>query len=452
MGEVPFREVYIHPKILDGYGETMSKSKGNGVDPLDVIDKFGADALRFGLAYLTTETQDVRMPVEFECPHCDALINQTKKNRILPRGKCPKCSKLFRTQWAKDTEDLRLPRGLVVSDRFELGRNFANKLWNAARFVMMNLEGYEFTPVADDELTIEDRWLLSRLATVTGEVTAALDAYHFADATRVLYDFAWDEFCSFYVEMAKSRLAAAESRPVVQRVLAYALDSLMRLLHPFIPFLTEEVWQRLNAYAPVRGMEKPAVPVESIIIAPWPVPDERRWDARIEDQFTQFQTVLGAVREIRSRQNIPPKEPVRFCVRCDAATEKLLRPMELYFESMARAESTGWGRKIEPPKLCASVTRPGVEVLVDVSAFLDIGAEMARLEKEQNQITSRISGIEQKLANTNFVNRAPEEVVQRERDRLVELTAQRKSIEAALGKLDVQSGDRPERIYPQLDS
>ncbi len=141
VGEVPFHDVFIHPKILDGYGERMSKSKGNGVDPLDVIDKFGADSLRFGLAYLTTETQDVRMPVEFECPHCHAAVEQTKKNRVLPRVECKKCGQPFSTQWAEKEADKTLPRGAVVSERFELGRNFCNKLWNASRFALIEPGG-----------------------------------------------------------------------------------------------------------------------------------------------------------------------------------------------------------------------------------------------------------------------------------------------------------------------
>ncbi len=249
LGDVPFREVFIHPKILDGYGETMSKSKGNGVDPVDIMEKFGADALRFGLAYLTTETQDVRMPVEFECPHCGALVEQTKKNRVLPRVPCKQCGQEFATQWAEKAADVALPGGAVVSDRFELARNFCNKLWNAARFVLMNLEGYTPGAVDDADLVTEDRWILSRLATVTEGVTAALDAYHFADATRLLYEFAWDEFCSFYLEMVKARLQEPASRPAAQRVLAHTLDALLRLLHPVIPFITEEIWQLLNAAA-----------------------------------------------------------------------------------------------------------------------------------------------------------------------------------------------------------
>ena len=184
VGDVPFREVFIHPKILDGFGEGMSKTKGNGVDPLDIIDKFGADALRFALAHMTTETQDVRMPVEFECPHCQTLIEQTKKNRILARVECKKCGQPFSTQWAKKPEDLALPRGAVVSERFEVARNFCNKLWNASRFTLSNLEGYTPAPVAGGELAIEDRWILSRLTTVAGQATEALEAYHFGDAAR----------------------------------------------------------------------------------------------------------------------------------------------------------------------------------------------------------------------------------------------------------------------------
>ncbi len=254
VGDIPFHDVFIHPKILDGYGEGMAKTKGNGVDPIDVIEKFGADALRFGIAYLTTETQDIRMPVEFECPHCEKLIEQTKANRILPRVKCKHCGKEFSTQWAEKDADKALPRGAVVSERFELARNFCNKLWNASRFALMNLEGYTPGAVADADLLLEDRWILSRLATVTQETTAALAEYRYADAAKSLYGFAWDEFCSFYVEMVKARLGDPAARPTAQRILAHTLDTLLRLLHPMIPFVTEEVWQLLAEAAPQRGI------------------------------------------------------------------------------------------------------------------------------------------------------------------------------------------------------
>jgi valyl-tRNA synthetase len=462
VGDVPFHTVYIHPKILDGYGESMSKSKGNGVDPLDVIEKFGTDALRFGLAYLTTETQDVRMPVEFECPYCGTLINQTQKNRRLPRVKCDKCGQAFSTQWAETDADKALLRGAVVSERFELGRNFCNKLWNASRFALMNFEGYEPGPVADEDLTIEDRWLLSRLATVTGQVTEALDSFRYADAARALYGFAWDEFCSFYVEMTKTRFGVPEQRQTAQRVLAHALDTLLRLLHPMIPFLTEEVWQLLAKVAPQRGLGEPAGPparpgmkepspdpsrkgrglfdaAGSICIAPWPSVDAARQDATIEEQFADFQAVLGAVREIRSRQNIPLKDELQFCVRCEPHVAELLRPMQPYFTQMARATATDYGPSVTPPDLAASVTPPGaqgaIEVHVDVSRFIDVEAERSRLEKQRNELAKFAASIEKKLANKSFVDRAPADVVQQQRDKLAEVNGQLASVQAALGKL-----------------
>ena len=447
MGEVPFKQVYIHPKILDGYGETMSKSKGNGVDPLDVIEQFGADALRFGIAYLTTETQDVRMPVEFVCPHCDATIKQTKKNRILPRVQCDKCKGEFHTQWALTDEDKALPRGGVTSERFELGRNFCNKLWNASRFALMNLEGYE--PAASGEpeasapgavtapktLLLEDRWLLSRLATVTQEVTTALTEFRYADAARVLYSFAWDDFCSFYVEMTKARFAVPEQRAVAQRVLAHALDTLLRLLHPMIPFLTEEVWQLLGSVASTRGLASPATASESICIAPWPEAEASHLDPAIEKQFAQFQAVMSAVRNIRTENNIPPKEAVSFSVRCDAKAQALLEPMLPYFESMARATSTGMGSDVTPPERAASKALEGMEVHLDISDFFDADAEKKRLGGERDNLAKFVKSISGKLSNEGFVSRAPTEVVQAERDKLAEAEGQLAAVEAALAKL-----------------
>ncbi len=453
MGEVPFHEVYITPKILDGYGETMSKSKGNGVDPIDVIEKFGADALRFGLAYLTTDTQDVKLPVDFECPHCGAQFAQTKKNRQLPRIECEKCKKPFSTQWAEKPEDKALARGAVVSERFELGRNFCNKLWNASRFSLINLEGYEPGAVADNDLLIEDRWLLSRLSTVTEQVTDSLAKYRYADAARTIYDFAWNEFCSFYIEMTKARFAVPEQRTTAQRVLAHALDTLLRLLHPMIPFLTEEVWQLLAQVAPERSLSEPGGPpprsgsrtprlgqtAESVCIASWPVPDKARQDATIEAQFANFQAVLGAVREIRKSQNIPFKEELLFSVRCDTPTSMRLEPMQPYFSKMANATGTAWGPSAAAPHIAASATLTGqsgsIEVHVDVSRFIDVAAERKRLEKQRDELTKFIKSIDAKLSNAAFVDKAPADVVQQQRDKRAELAAQLASVETALAKL-----------------
>lgn len=438
LDEVPFPDVFIHPKILDGYGETMSKSKGNGVDPLDVIEKFGADSLRFGLAYLTTETQDVRLPVEFECPHCQALIPQTKKNRTLPRIECDKCGKPFSTQWSQShgtAEDQALPRGAAVSERFELGRNFCNKLWNASRFALMNLTGYEPEPITAGDFLLEDRWLLSRLATVTDEVTAALESYHFADAARSLYGFAWDEFCSFYVEMTKARFAVPEQRATAQRVLAYALDTLLRLLHPLVPFLTEEVWHLLGEIALERGIAKPQAAEESVCVAEWPTVDESWIDKTIEAQFAQFQTVMGAVRNIRQEKNIPPRTPIKFSVRCDDETAALLKPMEPYFASMAGATATAWGPGVKPPERAASKPLEGMEVHVDISEFFDVAAERSRLEKEREQLAKFVQSIKGKLANDNFVKNAPAAVVEQQREKLAEVQGQLQVVERAIKNL-----------------
>jgi valyl-tRNA synthetase len=419
----------------------MSKSKGNGVDPLDVIEKFGPDALRFGLGYLCTETQDIRMPVQFECPHCEVLLEQTRENRELPRVTCRKCGGAFSTQWARTDADKALPRGPVVSERFEQARNFVNKLWNASRFVLLNLNGYEHGPVPDAQRTIEDRWILSRLATVTTQVTAALEEYRFADAARVLYDFAWDEFCSFYLEMLKGRLQSSDQRPAAQRVLAHVLDGLLRLLHPLIPFLTEEVWQLLNQIAPVRGLagdgsaESRLPAPASVMIAPWPAAEPRWQDAAIEAQFATFQAVLGAVREIRTRQNIPSRTRLRFGVRSDPQTCRLLQPMQPYFDSMASAECDRWGPDIRPPATHAAVTVKGIDVIVDLSGLIDVGAEIARNEQQEKKLLGQIEGKHKRLTNASFVERAPADIVQRERESVAQLEEQLATVRVALEAL-----------------
>ena len=433
-GEVPFREVFIHPKILDGFGETMSKSKGNGVDPIDVMDKFGADALRFGLAHLTTETQDVRMPVDFECPHCQGLVEQTKKNRVLGKVPCKHCGQEFATQWARRPDELKLPRGAVISERFELARNFCNKLWNASRFAMMNLEGYTSAPVPANALAVEDRWILSRLATVTDTVTQALGEYRYSDAMRTIYEFAWDEFCSFYVEMVKSRLQNAETRPVAQRVLAHTLDTLVRLLQPVMPFLTEEIWQLLATIAPERGLQ-PIAATKSVMIAPWPTVEASHVNGEIEAQFVLFQEVLKALREIRSRQNINPKQAIQFVLRAEPAKVALLKPLAEYFKTLAGAEGREWGPNITPPATQASVNVAGCELFVDLAGLIDVGAEIARKEKERDNLIGVIRGKESKLGNESFVARAPAEVVAKEREALEEARSRLIAAEAALFEL-----------------
>ena len=435
VGQIPFHDVYIHPKILDGYGEGMSKSKGNGVDPVDVIEKFGADSLRFGLAYLTTETQDIRMPVDFECPHCKTLIEQTQKNRVLPRIKCKQCDGEFSTQWAEKPADKALPRGAVVSERFELARNFCNKLWNAARFVMMNLEGYTPGSIDVDKLLLEERWILSRLATVTETVTTALAEYRYADAARSLYQFTWDEFCSFYVEMVKWSLQEPQSRPTAQRILAHTLDTILRLLHPMVPFLTEEVWQLLAQFAPERGLDRPQPPAESIMIAPWPQADPRWRNPAIEEQFALFQEVMRAVREIRSRQNVPPKQRIEFAVRCAPEVAQLLAPMGPYFAMMAGAQPIAWGPDVTAPALSANASQPGFEIFVDLAGLIDVEAELKKKYDELAKLDAFLAAKQKKLGDEVFKKRAPPQVVQKELAALDKLVLQQEAIVTVIHRL-----------------
>ena len=435
MGDVPFREVFIHPKILDGEGETMSKSKGNGVDPLDVIDKFGADALRYGLALLCTETQDVRMPVQFECPHCQSLVAQTTANRVLPRVECPKCHQTFSTQWAEKPEDTALPRAAIVSEKFEIARNFANKLWNAARFTLLNLSGFTPGPVTDAELFTEDRWILSRLATVTDEVTQGVETYHYADAAAAIYKFAWDEFCSFYLEIVKTRLNDEKQRPAVQRMLAHVLDTLLRLLHPMMPFITEEVWQLLAKVAPERGLPHATAAAESVMIAPWPQADLSQQNARVESQFRKYQDTLKALNEIRSRQDIAPKKPSEFVVRCSAEDAALLSPMAPYFQQMTNGKAIAFGPDVTPPAINAAANLPGIDVFVDMRGLIDVAKEIERNTKEEQKLQGLILAKEKKLSNASFVDRAPADVVEKERESLSQLQVQLNAVRASLTDL-----------------
>ncbi|MDA0254186.1 MAG: class I tRNA ligase family protein [Planctomycetota bacterium] len=426
-GELPFREVSIHPKILDRYGETMSKSKGNGVDPVDVIEALGADALRFALAGMATETQDVRMPVDFQCPGCGHLVEQTTSNRTKPRIDCPKCGQAFRTQWATSEADLALPRGPAVSEKFEAGRNFSNKLWNATRFVLMSLgekPAFPLPSLEPDSLELADRWLVSRLASVAREASAAIDEYRYAELARILYGFAWDEYCSAYLELSKSRLADPARQAQARAMLLLGLDTILRLLHPIMPFVTEEIWQHLREAAGTRRMpwdDQTAPLPESIMVAPWPAPPAAWIDEQTEKQFATFLAVVGGIREIRARQNVPPRQRVPAAIRCPAELASLLEPMRGAIESMAVVELTGLGPTAAGAADATTATAAGCDLLVDLADLVDVDAEIARLEKDNAKTAGFIKAKQAKLANEKFTARAPAEIVAGERAQLVEL-------------------------------
>ncbi len=439
-GEIPFSEVSIHPKILDRYGETMSKSKGNGVDPVDVIESLGADALRFALAGMATETQDVRMPVEFQCPACGHLLEQTVQNRTKPRLDCPKCSQPFRTQWATSEADLALPRGPAVSEKFEAGRNFSNKLWNATRFVLMNLEGFVAGGLSDADVLrdapLEDRWLASRLASVSREATRAIDDYRYAELARILYGFAWDEFCSAYLELCKARLADPAHRDRARGMLLLGLDTILRLLHPIMPFVTEEIWQHLREAVGDRRMPWDAAELSAtIMLARWPEPPETWSDPQTEEQFGTFLAVVGAIREIRARQNVPPKTRVPAVIRATAETAALLAPMLPALQAMAGVDLGLVSPDATGSAGATTATVCGCDVFVDLADLVDVDAEITRLEKETLKTEGFIQAKQRKLTDEKFTARAPEAVVAKERAQLADLEERLAKDRAALADL-----------------
>ncbi|MCI0458545.1 MAG: valine--tRNA ligase [Gemmataceae bacterium] len=437
VGQVPFHHVYIHPKILDGFGETMSKMKGNGIDPLDIISCYGTDALRYGMVNLATETQDSRMPVSNVCPHCQALVPMKHEHMYLRTRKvtCPECKKPFRPGGPWPAQDPELPTARQASERFEVGRNFANKLWNAARFLLMNLEGYRPEALRVGELPVEDRWILSRLATTTSQVTEALEGYHFSEVARTIYDFTWSEFCDWYVEMSKGRLRDESSRPGVQRVLAGVLDGILRLAHPVMPFVTESIWQALNEAAFERGLPAPEPSSESVMIAPWLAYPAEWQDESMERRIGLMQELVRAVREIRNRYQVDPRTPLDTFVRCRAEVAADFQGLRPFIVQLAGVGALECGEGVSKPPQSAGHVHPEFEVYVSLRGLIDVAAEGARLEKQLAEKRKFLQTTEAKLANEGFVKRAPQEVVQQQQNLAADLQKQIATLEANLNEL-----------------
>jgi valyl-tRNA synthetase len=392
-GDVPFRDVYIHPIIQDGHGKRMSKSAGNGVDPVDIIEIYGADALRYTLAAGATETQDLRLPVE----------------------------------------PLKLPDGRTVntSERFELGRNFANKFWNAARLALLNLEGYEPATIEFTELPIEDRWILGGLEQTIAEVTRALEQFQFAEAARQLRDFTWGDFCDWYLEFVKGRLRDPSARPLAQRVLAGLLDGLCRLLHPIMPFVTEQVWQSLNALAPLRGLPRPVAPSESVCIAAWPA--SIGWsDPAAKRTVDQWCEAIKTIRNLKAERNVPKDARIAPIIVAQGGVADALRQGEAFFLSLLPAESITISAAAERPSQCAVAVLPDLEIILPLEGFIDKEAERAKMRKSLAEFEKQITGLQAKLGNEAFVARAPAEVVASSRAKLADLESQRDAVAGLL--------------------
>jgi valyl-tRNA synthetase len=397
MGEAPFKDVYIHPVIQDGNGKRMSKSAGNGIDPVDIIDLFGADTLRFALASLATETQDIRIPVE---------------KATLPDG-----------------------REVNTSERFEQARTFPNKVWNFARLVLMNLEGYEPAPVLPSELTVEDRWILSLLAKTTARVTIDLEYFRFAEATKTLRDFTWNDVCDWYVEFLKGRLRDPEARSIAQRVLAAVLDCLTRLLHPIVPFLTESIWQALGEIAPVRGLHHPEPAPESVCIAPWPNLPETWRDLEAEAVVAQWQEKITAIRTLRAERKVNDKAKIHPIILAEGPVAAILQSGEAFIKALTNAETLTIASQVDRPAECAVAVLGDAEILLPLEGLIDKQAEQSRLRKSLADAEKQKSATESKLNNEAFISRAPADVVEKLRLKLAELIAQIATIEAAIKAL-----------------
>jgi valyl-tRNA synthetase len=462
IGKVPFDHVYVHPKILDGRGETMSKSKGNGVDPVDIIHTHGADALRYSMADLTTETQDIRMPVEYICPHCQKPTDQAiaikneeqnrksrgeKLDRKLQPADCVKvkcshkeCGKEFATQWADADQKQQLGLGRETSEKFEIGRNFCNKLWNAARFAFMNLEGAGVREIKIAALPPEDRWILARLSQTIRRYHECLATYQFAASVKELRDFFWDSLCDWYLELTKPRFFAAEQTDggTAKQVLAFCLDQTLRLWHPTIPFITERLWRELNAVAPQRGLP-PSVSLKTdglLVAAEFPPLDGYPPfdDEGILSTFGALQDATRGVRELRSDCKVAPKDRVTVTVVVPIEQLESFRAHSHIVRHMAGIGELNVATQSKRPANAGSVTIKGLRIYVhDVS---DDAAERDRATKTLEGVVKQIAGKESKLGNAQFITNANPEVVAAERERLNDLLAQRASLLEHLAELE----------------
>ncbi|MGE5371490.1 MAG: valine--tRNA ligase [Solirubrobacterales bacterium] len=365
-GEVPFKDVMIHGLILDAQGRKMSKSLGNGIDPIDIIEQYGADTLRFSLVTGSTPGNDVRFNI----------------------------------------------------DKVEITRNFANKIWNASRFVLMNLADFEAMSLPEAMLTAADKWILSRSSRVAGSVTDLLEKYEVGEAARVLYDFIWDDYCDWYIELVKPRLYRAESqtdKQVAQNVLVTVLKDILKLLHPFMPFISEEIYQYLPEPGP------------SIMIESWPAPG--LIDDAAEDDIRVVIEVTRSIRNLRSEFGIGPGVKLNVSIAAAPAKKEQVARLTAIIENIANLASLALlAPEAEKPAKALSQHLGELEVFVPMEGVLDFEKEAQRLTKEIAALDQELQRIEGKLSNQAFVAKAPPEVVQKEEARRAETLKKKEGI------------------------
>jgi valyl-tRNA synthetase len=352
--------VYIHGTVRDANGVKMSKSLGNGIDPVEIVDKHGADALRISLALATPDGQD---------------------------------------PW-------------ISRNTFEGGRNFVNKLYQVSRFVVMRLDGRPpmMEKLDDSDLVIFDRWILSRLDRTLAAVMRSFDEFRLSSAAKTLYNFVWEDFCSWYVELIKPDRPGEPIRENSLNVATYVLTRILRLLHPFIPFVTEEIYGQLVSEG--NGHRKEA----TIVFGPWPRSEGKYLDDQLEESLRQIQEVVTAVRSTRAELNVPPGKRSDLYVRVnDEAFARLLEDHIQYFRSLARVENLYCGTKVKKPPLSASAVISGAEIFVPLEGLIDIEVEKSRLQKELTGLKTQMEKVSKKLANPDFLANAPSDVIDREK-------------------------------------
>ena len=428
LGDVPFTDSFIHANIQDGKGERMSKSKGNGIDPEDIIEKYGTDAMRYVLCDMQTGTQDIRLPVQAVSPYTGELVDlaTAKHGRSIFTYIDPKTGKEFDVLGTMPD----IPAAKIISERFEIGRAFCTKLWNAARFMFGNLGQPAFASLPWSALAPEDRWILSRLSRVIRRVTDELAAYNPSAAVGAAREFFWGELCDWYLEFIKPRMKDEGAAPGARTVLALAFDQTLRLFHPFVPFITEVLWERLNAQCPVRGLTAPIRGSELLIHADWPEPRPLWEDEAVEADFALVEDIVRGIREIRALHNIPPSRKVAAVVKTDGGKAEVLARMRHLVLHMAALESLDVAADAVRPAGAASHLVGDMEV--HIPGLIDPAKERERLAVKRAKILEDVKKAEARLSNEGFVGRAPADVVERERRKLHELQGQVEALDANL--------------------
>jgi valyl-tRNA synthetase len=443
MKDIPFHHVHIHPVIQDGNGEPMKKSLGNGVDPVDIIDSHGADALRFTLAQMATETQDVRMAVQLVCPHCGHKIPNTASSRETVN--CPKCGKPMTRPVSTARATAEAPLARSTSDRFDFGRNFCNKLWNATRFVLTNLQQYpRLAPALGagthpaqgpglNEYTLADSWIVSRFNRTVAEIDESLKNYRFDQYAKSVYDFFWRDFCDWYVEAAKLQLKDPKTASTTAEVLAACLDGALRLMHPITPFITERLWWELNEVCPARGIsqlvcsaaETPHVhaglPSQRLINAPWPTVGPFNEDA--EHVFSKLQGLIATIRNLKNEHQANQKiVTVSLAPPGEQATQITINNKPL-IEELAGCKLKEIKDKLpQPPNTIHAIANGSCDVYIE--GLVDESADKARIAKRKEDLEKERLTLQMRLANEGYVAKAPPHLIEQTRKRLSEVEAE----------------------------